>query len=151
MSKVIAELSPEMVQQLQGQNIVFLNIVNRETGDIYSTCLSWVYAVSPTAIRFAIDAKSDFVQILQQDPRLVMNFIAQETVFSVKGKAAVKVAQTEGLTLKMALIEVTVEEIRDIIFYGGKIVTQPAFVKTYKEDLIKKLDNEMRTALNSLP
>ncbi|SCW33492.1 hypothetical protein SAMN04487970_100393 [Paenibacillus tianmuensis] len=151
MSKVIAELSPEMVQQLQGQNIVFLNIVNRETGDIYSTCLSWVYAVSPTAIRFAIDAKSDFVQILQQDPRLIMNFIVQETVFSVKGKAAVKVAKTEGLTLKMALIEVTVEEIRDIMFYGGKIVTQPAFVKTYKEDLIKKLDDEMRTALNSLP
>ncbi|KIL41981.1 hypothetical protein SD70_03730 [Gordoniibacillus kamchatkensis] len=151
MSKVINELSPEMAEQLQGQSIVFVNVVNKETGDIYSTVLSWVYAVSPTAIRFAIDAKSDFVRILQQDPRLVMNFIAQETVFSVKGQAAVKVAQTEGLTLKMALIEVTVEEIRDIMFYGGKIVTQPAFVKTYKEDLIKKLDDEMRNALKNLP
>lgn len=150
MSKVTAELSTEMMEQLQGQNLVFLNVVNKQTGDIYSTVLSWVYAVNPTAIRFAIDAKSDFVRILQDDPRLVMNFIAAETIYSVKGKAAVKVAQTEGLTLKMALLEVQVEEIRDIMFYGGKIVTQPAFVKTYKEDLIKKLDDEMRTALKSL-
>jgi len=127
--------------------MVYLNLVNRVTGDIYSTVLSWVYAISPKVIRFAIDAKSDFVQILQQDSRLVLNFIAGETVFSIKGNAAVKVAQTEGLTLKMALIEVEVEEIRDIMFYGGKIVTQPAFIKTYKEDLIKKLDDEMRTAL----
>ncbi|HEY1215659.1 MAG TPA: hypothetical protein VGE93_18660 [Bryobacteraceae bacterium] len=150
MAKVLTELTPAMAEQLQGKSMVYLNVVNRETGDIYSTVLSWVYAVSPKAIRFAIDAKSDFVRILQQDPRLVLNFIAEETVFSVKGSAAVKVAQTEGLTLKMALLEVEAEEIRDIMFYGGKIVTQPAFVKTYKEDLIKKLDDEMRTALKGL-
>lgn len=150
MTKVLTELTQTMAEQLQGKSMVHLNVVNRETGDIYSTVLSWVYAISPKVIHFAIDAKSDFVQILQQDSRLVLNFIADETVFSIKGNAAVKVAQTEGLTLKMALLEVEVEEIRNIMFYGGKIVTQPAFVKTYKEDLIKKLDDEMRTALKGL-
>jgi hypothetical protein len=150
MSKVITELSTDMMEQLQGQNIVFMNVVNKETGDIYSTVLSWVYAVSPKAIRFSIDAKSDFVRILQDDSRLVLNFVSQETVYSVKGKASIKVAKTEELTLKMALLEVEVEEIRDIIFYGGKIETQPKFIKTYNADLIKKLDDEMKNALMSL-
>lgn len=150
MSKVITELSSEMIQQLQGQNIVFLNVVDKASGDIYSTALSWVYALNPTAIRFAIDAKSDFVRIVQEDPRVLLNFVSQDTVLSVKGKGVVKVSKTEELTLKMALIEVQVDEIRDIMFYGGKIVTQPAFVKTYNADLIKKLDNEMKSALTEL-
>jgi flavin reductase (DIM6/NTAB) family NADH-FMN oxidoreductase RutF len=149
-SKVITELSSEMIQQLQGQNIVFLNVVDKASGDIYSTALSWVYALNPTAIRFAIDAKSDFVRIVQEDPRVLLNFVSQDTVLSVKGKGVVKVSKTEELTLKMALIEVQVDEIRDIMFYGGKIVTQPAFVKTYNADLIKKLDNEMKSALTEL-
>lgn len=150
MSKVITELSAEMIEQLQGQNIVLLNVVNKETGDIYSTALSWVYAIDPGTIRFAIDAKSDFVRIVQEDPRVLLNFVCGETVYSVKGAAAVKVTRTEELTLKMALLEVQVQEIRDIIFYGGKIVAQPAFVKTYNADLIKKLDDEMKSALTSL-
>ncbi|NHN33428.1 pyridoxamine 5'-phosphate oxidase family protein [Paenibacillus agricola] len=150
MAIAITELSTEMMEQLQGQNIVFINVVDKESGDIYSTVLSWVYAVSPKAIRFAIDAKSDFVRILLDDPRLVLNFVSKETVYSVKGKAAVKVARTEELTLKMALLEVDVEEVRDIIFYGGKIETQPKFVKTYKVELIKKLDDEMKNALLNL-
>ncbi|WP_079913745.1 pyridoxamine 5'-phosphate oxidase family protein [Paenibacillus sp. 32352] len=150
MSKVITELSAEMIEQLQGQTIVLLNVVNKETGDIYSTALSWVYATDSGTIRFAIDAKSDFVRIVQEDPRVLLNFVSKETVYSVKGAASVKVARTEELTLKMALIEVQVQEIRDIIFYGGKIVAQPAFVKTYNADLIKKLDDEMKQALTSL-
>lgn len=150
MSKVITELSAEMIEQLQGQNIVLLNVVNKETGDIYSTALSWVYAMDSGTIRFAIDSKSDFVRIVNEDPRVLLNFVCGETVYSVKGAADVKVARTEELTLKMALIEVQVQEIRDIIFYGGKIVTQPAFVKTYNADLIKKLDDEMKQALTNL-
>ncbi|AJY74536.1 pyridoxamine 5'-phosphate oxidase family protein [Paenibacillus beijingensis] len=150
MSKLTTELTAGMRSELQGQNIVLLNVVNKENGDLFSTALSWVYAVGPKTVRFAIDAKSDFVRILKEDPKLVLNFISHETVYSIKGNAVVKVAKTEDLTLKMALLEVDVKEIRDIIFYGGKIVAQPAFVKTYKAELIKKLDDEMKNALINL-
>lgn len=147
MSKVLTELTPEMVEALQGKSIVLLNVVEKESGGIYSTALSWVFAVNATTIRFAIDAKSDFIKIIEQDPAVLMNFVAQESVFSVTGKASVKVAKTEELTLKLALLEVEVEGIRDIIFYGGKITTNPEFIKTYNADLAKKLDNEVKEAI----
>lgn len=147
MSKVLTELTPEMVEALQGKSIVLLNVVEKESGAIYSTALSWVFAVNATTIRFAIDAKSDFIKIIEQDPAVLMNFVAQESVFSVTGKASVKVAKTEELTLKLALLEVEVEGIRDIIFYGGKITTNPEFIKTYNADLAKKLDNEVKEAI----
>lgn len=150
MSKVVTELTPELVEALQGQTVVLLNVVEKESGAIYSTALSWVFAVNATTVRFAIDAKSDFIKIIEQDPSVLMNFVAQESVFSLTGKAAVKVAKTEELTLKLALVEVEVEGIRDIIFYGGKITTQPAFVKTYNADLAKKLDNEVKEAIYSI-
>ncbi|MBP1157276.1 MULTISPECIES: hypothetical protein [unclassified Paenibacillus] len=150
MSKVLTELTPEIVEALQGQTIVLLNVVEKESGAIYSTALSWVFAVNASTVRFAIDAKSDFIKIIEQDPSVLMNFVAQESVFSLTGKASVKVAKTEELTLKLALLEVEVEGIRDIIFYGGKITTKPEFVKTYNADLAKKLDNEVKEAIYSV-
>ena len=47
----------------------------------------------------------------------------------------------------MSIIEVEVEEIRDITFYGAKIIQKPKFIKTYKEALIKKLDQEIKEAV----
>lgn len=52
--------------------------------------------------------------------------------------------------MSKVLNEVQVEEVRDIIFYGGKVVTNPAFVKNYNADLAKKLDNEVKEAIFSI-
>jgi len=150
MSKVSHELLPQMEKELQGQSIVFLNAINREASEIYSTALSWICAVGPTTVRFAIDAKSEFVRLLGIDPNVTLTYIGSESAWSLKGRASVRVAQASGLTLKMALLEVAVEEVRDVLFYGGKIVQTTAFTKTYREDLVKKLDEEIRTALLSL-
>lgn len=150
MQKVLHELNPEMKDCLQGQTIVLLNVLEKESNSIYSTALSWVFALDKRTIRFAIDAKSDFVKMLEEDPRLVLQFVGPESIYSITAKASVKVRQTEGLTLKLALLECEIEEIRDIIFYGGKIVSQPAYVKTYNPDLVKKLDNEVKEAIMSL-
>lgn len=151
MSTVFTELSPDMVEQLQGKNLVLLHVLHPESGIVYTTALSWVFAVHSGTIRFAIDAKSDYVRLLQQDSRLSLSFMAAETVLSVQGEAVVRVPLTEELTLKMALIEVEVKEVRDIMFYGGKMTSGPIFVKTYKQELINKLDNEISKALLGLP
>ncbi|HZG79997.1 MAG TPA: pyridoxamine 5'-phosphate oxidase family protein [Brevibacillus sp.] len=150
MAKVETQLSNELAGVLQGQTVVFLSAVEPESKQIYATALSWVYATDESTIRFAIDSKSDFVKIIDQDPRVVLNFIGLESSYSISGEAAVKVRKTEELTLKMALIEVKVKELRDIMFYGGKIVQEPAFVKTYKPELVKQLDDEIRGALHNV-
>lgn len=150
MSKVLTELSPEMMSILQGQAIVLLNVIHKPSQRIYTTALSWVYADDPKKIRFAIDAKSEFVTILEEDPNLALNFIALESVYSVIGTANVMVKQTEGTTLKLAVVEVDIDHIRDIMFYGGKVTADPSFIKTYKPELVIKLDEEAKQAVLSL-
>lgn len=149
-AKVETQLTAEMVNYLQGNTVVFLSAVEPESRNIYTTALSWVYAVDEKTIRFAIDSKSDFIAIIDQDPRVVLNFIGLESSFSISGEAKVKVRKTEELTLKLALVEIEVKELRNIMFYGGKIVQDPAFVKTYNADLAKKLDTEVHEALLQL-
>lgn len=149
-AKVETQLTAEMVNYLQGNTVVFLSAVEPESRNIYTTALSWVYAVDEKTIRFAIDSKSDFIAIIDQDPRVVLNFFGLESSFSISGEAKVKVRKTEELTLKLALVEIEVKELRNIMFYGGKIVQDPAFVKTYNADLAKKLDTEVHEALLQL-
>ncbi|TCZ67579.1 hypothetical protein E0485_24910 [Paenibacillus albiflavus] len=149
MSKVLTELTPEMMSVLQGQAIVLLNVVHKPSNTIYSTALSWVYAEDATKIRFAIDSKSDFITIIEEDPKLVMNFIALESVYSVVGTANVVVKETEDTTLKLTIVEVQIDQIRDIMFYGGKVTTNPEFIKTYKPELVVKLDEEAKQAVLS--
>ncbi|RAL21991.1 hypothetical protein DL897_15530 [Thermoflavimicrobium daqui] len=149
MGKPIEELSPDMISLIQGNTIVLLNIVHKENERVYTTALSWVYAMNGKTIRFAIDAKSEFVKILENDPDLVLNFIGHESVYSVIGKATIKTRQTKGTTLKLAVLEVDVEEVRDIMFYGGKIVTEPLFIKTYNAELAVKLDREVKEVIFS--
>ncbi|MBO8163593.1 MAG: pyridoxamine 5'-phosphate oxidase family protein [Brevibacillus sp.] len=150
MSKVSNELSSELVKQLQGQTVVFVNVVEPESKQVYTSALSWVYAIDAKTIRFAVDTKSEMVNILEKDPQISFSFIGNESAYAVSGKATVKVRKTDNLTLKMALLEVEVQEVRDIMFYGGKIVQEPTFVKTYNADLVVKLDNEMKEALYAL-
>lgn len=150
MNKPMHELTADMISLLQGQTIVLLNALHKQKERVYSTALSWVYAIDGKTVRFAIDAKSEFVNVLEEVPDVVLNFVGLESVYSAIGKASVKMRMTEGITLKLAILEVQVEEVRDIIFYGGKIVTDPAFVKTYNADLAKKLDQEVKQAITTV-
>ncbi|SHE69179.1 Pyridoxamine 5'-phosphate oxidase [Seinonella peptonophila] len=150
MGKPLTELTPEMVDILQGKTVVLLQAVEPESQTIYSTALSWVYAIDQQTIRYAIDHKSQFIRILEENPNIVLHFIGCESVFRVAGKAKLRAAKAEDVSINLALIEVKVEEVRDIIFFGGKITTDPAFIKTYDEKLIEKLDREVGQAIHRL-
>ncbi len=150
LEKVRDKLSPEMVSLLQGKTLVLIQVFDRSTEKNISSALSWVFAINENTIRFAVDHKSYLLEILESNPSITLNFIGLESVYSVAGNAAIKVRKTEGLTLKLALVEVQVEEVRDINFYGSKIVQNPEFIKTYNEDLVIKLDKEVHNALISL-
>lgn len=149
MGKPMNELAPEMISLMQGSTIVLLSTVHKQAEKVYTTALSWVYAVNEKTIRFAIDAKSEFVTILEHDPQLVLTVIGLGSVYAISGQARVSIRQTEGITLKLAVLEVAVEEVRDIIFYGGKVTTEPSFSKTYNAELAKKLDQEVRDVIYS--
>ncbi len=148
MKKIVAtELSPAMVEYLQGKAIVFLQVVDPSTQSIYSSALSWVYATSKSTIHFAIDSKSKLIEIFEQQPKVTLNFIGCESAYAISGRVKLKERKAGDVSIHLAILEIKVEEVRDIIFYGGKVVSDPAFIKTYNQKLIEKLDREVYQAI----
>lgn len=145
--EVASKLSPEMVEYLQGKAIVFLQAIDPDTQSIYSTALSWLYATSPTTIHFAIDSKSKLIEILKHKPQATITFIGCESAYAVSGTVELKERKAEDVSIHLSILELQVHEVRDIIFYGGKIVTNPEFIKTYHQSLIDKLDREVYQAI----
>jgi len=147
MKGVETVLSEEIKELLQGQSIVFCNVYNKNMGKVLSSALSWVFAIDHKTIRFAVDSKSKILETVKERGFISLSFFAGESVYSISGPSSLITEKAENMTLKMAIIEVEVEEVRDITFYGAQITQEPRFVKTYKESLIKKLDHEVKEAV----
>ncbi|WP_134700744.1 hypothetical protein [Ammoniphilus sp. YIM 78166] len=143
-------LSQEMISLLQGKTLVLLQVFDSKHNKVISSAMSWVFATNENTVRFALDSKSYILGLLDDNPHVVLNVIGIESVFSISGMAKIKVRETEGLTLKLGLVDLDVEEVRDINFYGSKITQDPQFIKTYNEKLIEKLDREVENALLNL-
>jgi hypothetical protein len=150
MKTVESALSQEMEDLLQGQTLVFCHTYSKSLGKVIATALSWVFAIDSKTVRFAVDCKSKIVEAVNDDSEITLSFIEHESVYSISGPARVRVEKTQDMTLKMAIIEIEVQDLRDITFYGAQITQQPKFIKTYKESLIKKLDNEVKEAVFNL-
>lgn len=144
------KLSPSMIDKLQGKTLVMLHSYDKENDSVLSASVSWVYAKNENTIIFAVDHKSMFVKLAEKQEKMVFSFVHDEAVYSVFGTSNIKVQKSEGLTLKLAFIEVSLDEVRNVTFYGAKITQEPVFIKTYDEKLIIKLDKEVTEAINSL-
>ncbi|MCM3766364.1 hypothetical protein [Neobacillus niacini] len=149
MKAIETVLTEEMMEALQGQNIVFCNAHHQEIGKVLSSALSWVFAVDDQTVRFAVDSKSKLLDIVKEHGEITLSFFAKESVYAISGQSGLVTEKADKMTLKMAIVEVKVNEIRDITFYGAQITQEPQFIKTYKESLIKKLDHEVKEAVYS--
>lgn len=141
------ELTPELVSFLQGEKVVFLSTIDHEDGSPAITCISWVLAVTPAQIRFAIDPRSRVIENLAANPRLSLAFIGLGGSFAITGTGTSSLNQLDGVTIRMTEVVVEVTGVRDIMFYGSKIVTEPEFVKTYNQELADKFDAAVYGAL----
>ncbi|MEH7252555.1 hypothetical protein V7111_10565 [Neobacillus niacini] len=149
METVETALTEEMKEVLQGQTIVFCNAHHQEIGKVLSSALSWVFAVNDHTVRFAVDSKSKLLDIVKGNGEISLSFFVKGSVYSISGPASLITEKADNMMLKMAIVEVEVNEVRDITFYGAQITQEPQFIKTYKESLIKKLDYEVKEAVYS--
>ncbi len=70
--------------------------------------------------------------------------MANESVFSISGGTGeILTDRMEGIPLKLTVIEVNVQEVRDVMFYGAEIATELTYEKTYDVRAAKKLDNQV--------
>lgn len=87
--------------------------------------------MSETSIRFAVDQRSRIVENIRRNPGVVLTIMANGSVFSISGAGEILTDRMEGIPLKLAVIEVSVQEVRDVMFYGAKLAIEPKYEKTY--------------------
>ncbi|WP_377864597.1 pyridoxamine 5'-phosphate oxidase family protein [Bacillus sp. R86525] len=143
-------LTDDLVQSLRKECIVMVATTDFEKQIPNVSAISWVYAVSETSIRFAVDQRSRIVENIRHSTGVVLTIMANESVFSICGEGEILTDRMEGIPLKLAVIEVNVQEVRDVMFYGAKLATEPVYEKTYDLRAAKKLDNQVLVGMKEL-
>ncbi|HDR5409807.1 TPA: pyridoxamine 5'-phosphate oxidase family protein [Bacillus anthracis] len=143
-------LTDDLVQTLRKDCIVMVATTDFEKQVPNVSAISRVYAVSKTSIRFAVDQRSRIVENIRHSTGVVLTIMANESVFSISGAGEILTDRMESIPLKLTVIEVNVKEVRDVMFYGAKLATEPTYEKTYDLRAAKKLDNQVLVGMKEL-
>ena len=142
MAKAETVLSEALVGLLQGENIVSLITIDKDTKLPHLSVVSWVRATDDgKQVKIATGHKGTSLDNIAADPYVVLGITGPDSCYAVKGSASFSDI-IEG-HMKYRIITVSVEEVEDVIFYGGKITAVARYEKTYKAELAKKLDDEV--------
>ncbi|WP_232698348.1 pyridoxamine 5'-phosphate oxidase family protein [Brevibacillus daliensis] len=150
MAETVAEsLSEELYQILQQEHFVTLGTVDHESKGPSLNAISWALAIDKKTIRFAVDSRSRIISNVQRNPQVVVNLIGAGSTYSINGKASLLTEKLEDVPLKLAMINIDIESVRDIMFYGSRISVEPRYEKTYNQKAAAKLDQQVMTALRN--
>lgn len=149
--KMANQVEPKLIKplfdELQKERFVTLATVDFENGGPNVSAISWVLAKDEETIYFAVDNKSRIIQNITHNNKVVINLIANESTYSIQGEAVLKEERLQDVPLKLALVEIRINEVRDVMFYGSKIITEPQYDKTYDKNAASRLDMQVMEAL----
>ncbi|WP_270181562.1 pyridoxamine 5'-phosphate oxidase family protein [Alkalihalobacillus sp. CinArs1] len=143
----VTELTEDLASFLNGEKLVMLSTIDYETSTPNVSAISWVKALDKNNIRFSVTSNSRTVENVKGNKGVVLSIIGLETVYSIQGNASILEKAMSGVSLKLAKINVEVEQVIESMFWGAKITADPQFEKTYNKDKAEALDLEVYTAL----
>ena len=146
-NQVEPKLIKPLFDELQKERFVTLATVDYETGGPNVSAVSWVFAKDEGTVYFAVDNRSRILENIKNNPNAVINLTANESTYSIQGQASIKEERLSDVPLKLALVEISIQEVRDVMFYGSKIVTEPQYDKTYDKAAAEKLDRQVMEAM----
>jgi hypothetical protein len=146
-NRIEAKLIPALYEEFQKEKFITVSTVDFETGGPNVSAISWAYAPNEETIRFAVDSRSRIVKNVEHNSLVVLNIIANESSYSISGRAILKTEKLAGVPLKLSLISLEISEVRDVLFYGAKITSEPSYEKTYDKDAADRLDRQVLEAM----
>jgi hypothetical protein len=147
MAELVTALPDSLFMVLQKEKFMLLSSLDHESGAPSVHAISWIYARNAETIRFAIDQRSRILANLMKNPSVTLSFIGAGSVYAIYGSASVVAEALEGVPFKLACIDVNIESVRDAMFYGARIVTEPEYEKTYDKRAAEKLDGQVFDAM----
>lgn len=146
-NQVEPNLSNELFELLQKERYVLISTVDYETGGPNTNAISWVYSPQKDKVYFAVDNRSRIIDNIKANEQVVLTLIGNESTYAITGNALVKYEKIDEVPLKLALVEIRVKEVRDVMFYGAKISVEPEYDKTYDAQAAAKLDRQVLEAM----
>lgn len=147
MTEPIAALSDALFAALQNESFVLLHTIDAETGSPTSNAISWVYAPNAATLRFAIDGRSRLVANLAARPDVSVTLFAGGSVHAVYGRAALVKDGLDDVPFRLVCYDIAIDAVRDAMFYGARLSTQPEYEKTYDKRAADKLDGQVFAAM----
>ncbi|MBP1992819.1 pyridoxamine 5'-phosphate oxidase family protein [Paenibacillus eucommiae] len=147
MAELITELSNPLFAVLQKEKFLLLSTLDYETGAPCVNAISWVYAKDSKTIRFAVDQRSRIAANLLANHQVTLSFIGAGSVHAISGTANIVAEALEGVPFKLICVDVDIESVRDAMFYGARIITEPEYEKTYDKRAAEKLDRQVFDAM----
>jgi hypothetical protein len=120
--RVISQLPPALLDTLRSGCPALLLTVG--TDGYPHTAYTWVVALDPTTLRFAADHGSATMANLEREPAAALQIISPgNLVFLIKGITRPVKPQIEAAPFKVALMALTVREVKDQSWPG--VTVQP--------------------------
>ncbi len=145
------QVEPRLIKPLydvmQKERFVTVATIDHETSGPNVSAISWVLAKDDSTIYFAVDNRSRIIENINKNNKIVINLIANESTYSIQGEAILKEERLKDVPLKLALVKVSIKEVRDVMFYGSKITSEVQYDKTYDKKAAERLDKQVMEAL----
>ncbi|WP_342754411.1 pyridoxamine 5'-phosphate oxidase family protein [Bacillus sp. PK3_68] len=146
-NRVETYLIPALFEALQEDRLVTIATIDEESGHPAVHAISWIRALDEHTLRIAVHSHSRMVRNLKHHPAVAIHLLANESAYAISGTGKILTEKAAGIPVQTAIIEISVSEIRDVMFYGSKVISEPRHEKTYDEQAAKKLDNQVLEAL----
>jgi hypothetical protein len=148
MSEAISQtLSEDLFSLLQKERFVTLATIDHESKAPVLHSLSWIYAPTRQLIRFAVSNRSRMLANIEHNPQVALHLIGSGSSFAIYGRASIRTMRMENVPLKLALVEMAIQSVHDIMFYGSRIRVEPPYEKTYAQTAAEQLDQQVMSAL----
>ncbi|NPA53476.1 MAG: pyridoxamine 5'-phosphate oxidase [Aquificae bacterium] len=113
----------------------------------YTTFITWLTAVNPQKIRFAVNKGSKTYNNLKENPYASVEVFGEGIASSISGKTQLIKEEIEGLSFPVSVFELNVEKVVDNLFPGGNIKGSIPFEHTGDISKAKELDEIVLKAL----
>ncbi|GGN96652.1 pyridoxamine 5'-phosphate oxidase family protein [Saccharibacillus kuerlensis] len=149
MSEAVTQLTESLFTQLQSETFALLATVDAESNGPTSTAISWVYAVNPATLRFAVDHRSRLVHNILHNPKVTITVFGGGKVYAVNGTARVAQDPLQNVPFKMCCFDVNVEAVRNALFYGAHLSSLPEYTRALDLHAAERLDGQVMNAMKN--
>jgi hypothetical protein len=147
MNELLTALPDELFNVLQKEAFVLLGTIDSETNGPASNAISWIYAADKGRLRFAVDHRSRLINNMQQQSQVTVTCFASGSVYTIYGKASLVQEALADVPFQLSCFDITIDTVRDAMFYGARISAVPEYEKTYDKRAAEKLDGQVFSSM----